>query len=175
MQQFQLLWAHRSFLLRELSPRDFIIRSCLCSYVTAAMTLLVVCFLTSRFYDSYILFCIGKNKHSSSKPTENRKKRINKIRQESNFNSTNWKFFRCRMQRKRAWRHAIDKHTVSRFTCPKIAVHFTGSFQAVFFFADSKRKNSFQPVKNLCFCISQQKKEPLEKNRYFGTCKPAKC
>ena len=30
--------------------------------------------------------------------------------------------------------------TISRFTCPKTAVHFTGSFQAVLFFADSSRK-----------------------------------
>ena len=45
-----------------------------------------------------------------------------------------------------------------------------------FFFADSRKKKGFQPAKSLYFCVGQQKKkkEPLEKNRDFGTCKPAK-
>ena len=62
----------------------------------------------------------------------------------------------------------------SRFTCRKIAVHSTGSFQAVLFFsADSSRKKDFQPVKNHYFCIGQQKKRTSKTNRYFGTCKLA--
>ena len=39
------------------------------------------------------------------------------------------------------------------------AVLFTGSFRVVFLlFADSRRKNGFQPVKSLRFCVGQQKK-----------------
>ena len=40
---------------------------------------------------------------------------------------------------------AHDKKTYSRFTCPKIAVIFSGSFRAVlfFFFADLRRNNGF--------------------------------
>ena len=56
------------------------------------------------------------------------------------------------------------KALISRFTCSKIVVHFTGSFQAVLnFFADSSGKKGFQPVKNRYFCIGQQKKKKAVK------------
>ena len=69
--------------------------------------------------------------------------------------------------------------TISRFTCPKIAVLFTGSFQAVlfylltqavlFFFADSSRKKGSQRVKSFYFCIGQQKKkEPVKRTAILG-------
>ena len=62
----------------------------------------------------------------------------------------------------------------SRFTaCPEKAV-FISSFFLAFFFAVSRR-NGFQPVKSLYFWVDQQKKELLEKNRYFRICKPANC
>ena len=53
---------------------------------------------------------------------------------------------------------------LSRFTCPKKAVRYTGSFRAVnFFSADSSRKKGFQPNKSLYFCVSQQKKRTARK------------
>ena len=62
------------------------------------------------------------------------------------------------------------KYTLSRFTCPKNAVLFGCSFQAVHFFsADSSRKKGFQPVKSPYFCVGQQKKK--KKNRLKRTSK----
>ena len=57
--------------------------------------------------------------------------------------------------------------SISRFTCPEKADLFSSSLQGVlFFFADSRRKKGFQPVKSLYFCVGQQKKkELLEKNQ----------
>ena len=63
----------------------------------------------------------------------------------------------------------------SRFTCLRIAILFIGSFRAVLFFADSRRKKGFQPVESLYFCVGQKKsclKRTSKNNRYFGTCKP---
>ena len=59
---------------------------------------------------------------------------------------------------------AIVSFTFSRFTCPKIAVHFTGSFQTVLFFLTQAEK-SFHPVKSCYFCVRQQKKELFKKNQ----------
>ena len=55
---------------------------------------------------------------------------------------------------------------MNMFTCPKKAVLFSNFFLMFFlFFADSRRKKSFQPVKNFYFCVGLQiKKELLEKN-----------
>ena len=60
---------------------------------------------------------------------------------------------------------------------PQKSVLFNSSFQAVFF-ADSRRKRGFQPVKSLDFCIEQHKKEnhlkrTSKQNHYFGTRKLA--
>ena len=48
-------------------------------------------------------------------------------------------------------------------------------FSSERFFYDTRRNIGFQPVKSPYFCVGQQKKEPLEKNRYFGTCKATEC
>ena len=50
----------------------------------------------------------------------------------------------------------IAKTAISWFTCPEKAVLFS-------FFADSRRKKGFQPVKNLYFCVGQQKKRAARK------------
>ena len=49
----------------------------------------------------------------------------------------------------------------SRFTCPEKEVPF---------FANSRRKNGFQPVEGPYFCLEQQKKknEPVKKNAILG-------
>ena len=68
-------------------------------------------------------------------------------------------------------------HKVQRFswfTCSKIAAHFTGSFQAALFsFADLRRNKSFLLAESFFSPSVSKKNEPLEKNRFFGTCKPA--
>ena len=57
----------------------------------------------------------------------------------------------------------------------------SGSFSEVLLsIADSRRKNGFQPINSLFFCVGQQKKKnrskrTSKKNRYFGTCKPTIC
>ena len=45
-----------------------------------------------------------------------------------------------------------------RFTCPEKTVLFNSSF-----YADSRRKNGFQPNESLCFCVGQQKKRTNKK------------
>ena len=71
------------------------------------------------------------------------------------------------------------KVTYRRFTCSKVEILFTDSFQAALFsFADLRKNRSFLLAEIPFFSLSQQKpKEPLEKtsekNHYFGTCKPA--
>ena len=53
------------------------------------------------------------------------------------------------------------EQTISRFTCLKIAVIFTGSFQAVlcFFLADSRRKKGLSANKMPLFLLRLAKKE----------------
>ena len=59
----------------------------------------------------------------------------------------------------------IKLKTISRLTCPKIVVHFTGSYQTFFFFADTSRKKGFQPVKRRYFRPGQQKRKTARKNQ----------
>ena len=46
----------------------------------------------------------------------------------------------------------VHQFIISRFTCLKIAVLFTGSIQAVLFFSNYRRKKGFQPIKGRYFC-----------------------
>ena len=71
-------------------------------------------------------------------------------------------------------KHLADLHV------PKKRLLSTVLFKRFFFFADSRRKKGFQPLKNLYFCVDRQKrkncsKRTSKKNSYFGTRKPANC
>ena len=59
-----------------------------------------------------------------------------------------------------------------QFTCPEIAVFFTSSFRAFFLFFTYAKVSAFSHLKAL-ISARVSKKKRKEKNRYFGTCKPA--
>ena len=74
-------------------------------------------------------------------------------------------------------------HIFSRFTCPEKTVLLCSSFRAVpffFFFADLRKNIGFYLAESLLFFLLESAKKNRskrtdEKNRCFGTCKPAIC
>ena len=53
------------------------------------------------------------------------------------------------------------------YICPKLAVLFKQLF-------DLRRNKGFSLAESPFCSLSQQKKRTVKKNRFFGTCKPAK-
>ena len=52
----------------------------------------------------------------------------------------------------------MGRVVITRFTCPKIAVLFTGSFQVVLFFADLRRNKGLYLIESLFFLHDSAKK-----------------